>query len=88
MNGAIPPGQFSYQGLGLKDGDVVMDNIEEVAYIMKDGEPRKFANFGEKHSPSFKGVSPIRWVLAAASILILVGALVLLRLRRTSLQNA
>ena len=35
-------------GLGLSDGDLVLNHLERVAYIIKGGEPVKLANFGER----------------------------------------
>ena len=36
------------RGLGLSDGDLVLNHLERVAYIIKGGEPVKLANFGER----------------------------------------
>jgi RNA polymerase sigma factor (sigma-70 family) len=39
--------QFDEGGLGVSDGDLVLDHLERVAYIINGGEPVKLANFGE-----------------------------------------
>jgi hypothetical protein len=39
--------QFDEQGLGMVDGDLVLDHPKKVVYIIKGGEPVKLANFGE-----------------------------------------
>ena len=60
VNDTIAPSLFSYQGLGLKDGDVVMDNIDKVCYILRNGGLEKLANYGEKYYPPDTN----RWALS------------------------
>jgi RNA polymerase sigma factor (sigma-70 family) len=48
LNGPLGPHQFDEQGLGLNDGDLVLNHLERVAYIVKDGKAVKLANFGER----------------------------------------
>jgi RNA polymerase sigma factor (sigma-70 family) len=40
--------QFDERGLGLNDGDLVLNHLERVAYIIKGGEPVRLAKFGER----------------------------------------
>jgi Tol biopolymer transport system component len=47
LNQPLGPHQFDEQGLGMSDGDLVLNHLERVAYIIKGGEPVKLANFGE-----------------------------------------
>lgn len=58
VNHPLDSHQFDYRGLGLKEGDLVVDRIEKVMCVMKDGQPLKLANFGEKY------VSPDKRVFA------------------------
>ncbi len=48
LNRPLGPHQFDEQGLGLSDGDLVLNHLERVAYIIKEGKPVKLANFGER----------------------------------------
>jgi len=48
LNGPLGPHQFDERGLGLNDGDLVLNHLERVAYIIKGGEPVKLANFGDR----------------------------------------
>ena len=75
LNQPLDSHQFDYQGLGLRDGDLVVDNIEKAMRVMKDGEAVKLANFGEEYvPPGTMGQSlPKRWVfVAGASLLVLL----------------
>ena len=47
LNRPLNPHQFDERGLGMSDGDLVLNHLERVAYIIKGGEPVKLANFGE-----------------------------------------
>jgi RNA polymerase sigma factor (sigma-70 family) len=47
LNRPLSPHQFDERGLGLVDGDLVLNHLERVAYIFKGGQPVKLANFGE-----------------------------------------
>lgn len=46
LNEKIDASVFTYAGIGLKDGDRVVDRIERVGMVMKDGKPHKVADFG------------------------------------------
>ncbi len=48
LNRPLGPHQFDERGLGLSDGDLILNHLERVAYIIKGGEPVKLANFGDR----------------------------------------
>lgn len=84
-NAALPPEQFNYSGLGMQDGDLVVDKIEKVVYIMEDGDPQELASFGEKYVPpavTGKGVSGAQWWLVAGNIVVFITLLVFFLWRR------
>lgn len=74
INGTIEPSRFSYKGLGLKDGDLVMDNIDKACYIIKGEKPKKLANYGEKYTPPGLGFGAHlpQWKLALCSVLLIL----------------
>jgi RNA polymerase sigma factor (sigma-70 family) len=47
LNAPLDPHQFDEQGLGAADGDLVLNHLERVAYIIRGGKPVKLASFGE-----------------------------------------
>ena len=47
LNLPLNPHQFDEQGLGLNDGDLILNHVERVAYIIKGGKSVKLANFGD-----------------------------------------
>ena len=46
LNRPLGAHQFDERELGLADGDLVLNHLERVAYIVKGGEPVKLADFG------------------------------------------
>lgn len=48
LNRPIDPSRFSHAGLGLREGELIMDRIEGVCYIIRDGKPEKLAPFDAK----------------------------------------
>lgn len=89
VNDPIKPDQFDYRGLGLVDGDLVLDEIEEVVYKIEQGEPVKLANFGEGYVPPIgerlaKNAPSFRWLMIAATLAIIAVLLVLIWRRRTA----
>jgi RNA polymerase sigma factor (sigma-70 family) len=48
VNRPLGTHQFDEGGLGLEDGDLILNHDERVAYIIKGREPVKLANFGER----------------------------------------
>jgi hypothetical protein len=47
LNKPLDTRQFDYQGLGLQDGDLVLNEIEHVAYQLHGGSLVKLASYGE-----------------------------------------
>ena len=75
VNGQLEPSQFSYKSFGMKDGELVMDNIDKACYIIKNGTPEKLANFDEKYIPAGPGIgaSLPRWkVMVCGGLLVLL----------------
>jgi hypothetical protein len=74
VNGPLDPSQFTYQGLGMKDGDLVMDHINKACYILENGSPKLLANYDEKQIPQLPGVGSFvpRWGLVIVGLLVLV----------------
>ena len=62
LNGPLGPHQFDERGLGLADGDIVLNHLERVTYIIKGGEPVKLAKFGERSvlRPAVVQPAPLR----------------------------
>lgn len=52
LNEPIDASQFSYAGLGMQDGDLVMDRIEGICYVLDGGKPRKLADFNAEYLPT------------------------------------
>jgi Tol biopolymer transport system component len=48
LNRPLGPHQFDERGLGMSDGDLVLNHLERVAYVFRDGVPVKLANFGDR----------------------------------------
>ena len=85
VNGPLEPSQFSYQGLGMKDGELVMDNITQACYILENGQPRKLADFDEQHLAPEEPLlaRPLgRWFLTAISVVAMMVVVLYLRARR------
>ena len=87
LNRPIDASQFSYAGLGLKDGELIMDRIEGVCYILTGGTPEKLASFEEQYLP--RGVDtrnwPLRWLVAG---IVLAVIFVLVAITRRKAANA
>jgi hypothetical protein len=86
VNDPLKPNLFSYQGLGMKDGDLVMDNIDKVCYIIKDGSPQTLANYGEQYTPPGPGVGVYlpQWKVTVCSglLVILIAIFIVRRYRK------
>jgi hypothetical protein len=86
INEPLAPGQFSYEGLGMKDGDLVMDRIDGVCSILEGGKPQKIANIDEKYLPeeSLRAARRRRWLAwgVGSGILAVVLAVAWLRYRK------
>jgi len=86
VNRPLGSHQFDYQGLGLKEGDLVVDKIEKRMLIMEGGQPVKLADFGEKYVPpeARRSALPRVWAFAISIVLfaLLIGILIARRYRR------
>ena len=85
VNGPLEPGQFTYRGLGLAEGDLVVDNIEDAVYVMRGGEPEKLADFAEPYRGlGESGLSDplIRWFLTAVGVVGVMVVVLYFRARR------
>jgi RNA polymerase sigma factor (sigma-70 family) len=45
LNQPLDPHQFDHTGLGMADGDLIIDEQKRLGYIIKDGEPVKLGDF-------------------------------------------
>ncbi len=80
LNQPIAPSQFTYEALGIKDGDMIMDNIEQVAYEYKSGKPEKLANYGEgppeDPADTEQADSPSRMIYVLLGLVVVIGVVV------------
>jgi Tol biopolymer transport system component len=60
LNRPLGPHRFDERGLGLVDGDLILNHLERVAYIIKGGEPVKLANFGDRSVLRAASAKPAR----------------------------
>ena len=60
LNQPLDPHQFDHRGLGMVDGELILDHVKRVVYVLKNGVPVKLADFqmprrddddGQTHSP-------------------------------------
>ena len=89
LNQPLDPHQFDYQGLGLKDGELIIDKIENTVYVMKQGEPVKLANFGDAYVPPIserlgERMPSIRSLMIIATLAVIAVLLILIRRRRVA----
>jgi hypothetical protein len=85
VNESAEPSQFSYAGLGMKDGDLVMDDINKACYILRGGKPEKLADYGSKYIAPLPAVPPrFRLALSAGAFALLMIVVAALWLRRAS----
>ncbi|HEX4145484.1 MAG TPA: hypothetical protein VHY91_18405 [Pirellulales bacterium] len=47
LNQPLPPSQFAYSALGLGEEDLILNNIEKVAYLFKSGKPVRLSAYGD-----------------------------------------
>lgn len=74
MNPELDEHQFDYVGLGLKEGEVIMDRIENVAYTLGgDGNRVKVAAFGDKYTPPTQQTSFFRRIAVGVAALLVFG---------------
>lgn len=86
LNRPIDPSQFSHAGLGLGDAELIMDRIEGVCYIIRDGRPEKLANFDAKYLPLAVVVK--RWLMRLGPLGVAAAVLLILVVRRKARRRA
>lgn len=84
VNRPLREDQFDYAGLGLKDGDIVVDNILNEVSAIRDGGTKKLGNFGEDHSRTVAstGKGFAHWWVVAVNAVVLVAVAALVRSKR------
>jgi hypothetical protein len=60
--------QFDYQGLGMKDGDLIIDKIDRVVYKLQGGEPVKLGNFYDNYGGGFLSGLSSPWLFSVFSV--------------------
>ena len=45
LNQPLNPHQFDHHGLGMVDGELIIDHVKRVVYVLKNGEPVKLEDF-------------------------------------------
>ncbi len=89
LNHKLPEDQFTYSGLGLKNGDLIDDKLERVVLLIKNGEPELLANFGDRYVPPRESNSTGgQWLLVGGNIVVVVVLLLVLLRRRLVLVRA
>lgn len=92
LNGPIDPATFTYANLGLQDGNRVVDKIENVGYIYRDGkltDPVRFREIPRRPHPGqrtpIEDVEPVpqQWLIIAnvAVVVLVIAVLVFVRVR-------
>ena len=61
LNSPLEVEQFRYTGLGLEEGDLIVDHIEKAAYVMRGQDVTKVANFNEARSGEPSSGHGISW---------------------------
>ena len=90
LNRPVSRNQFTYEALGLQDGDLVMDRVNRQFLVYEGGKLTKLADFGDKYvaGDSARAQSEViaRLLLAACSsgLLIIVAAILILRRVRSA----
>jgi hypothetical protein len=74
LNEELASDQFEYRALGMKDGDVLVDNIKKVVYMIRDGKAKDLGAFGDKYA------SVEKWTWGRKEVAIASMALALLLL--------
>jgi hypothetical protein len=84
FNQPLDAHQFDYKGLGMRDGDIILNDMEGAVYKIKDGEPDKLGNYGD-HFHANPRASTTRFatlaVLGFANSILLIFLVTMLRKR-------
>lgn len=87
LNQVLPPDTFTYLGLGLNNGELIVDNINQVVELMKDGKPVELAAFDAEYIPQ-KEISYRKALFLAANIIILFVVFIIIWQKRLSRKKA
>ena len=82
LNEPLAPNQFEYSGLGMKDGELILDHIENQGLILRDGKPEKLADFNTAYVAPKQRSSSTRIILTTLNVIILVTLVVAFRMKR------
>jgi len=67
LNDLVEPGQFTWAGMDLPEGTVVMDRVDNVAYVWQGGKLNKLSSLAE--GANGRGWTRwLRWVLAGLTL--------------------
>jgi hypothetical protein len=75
INAPLATDQFSLSGLGLEEGELVIDKINRVVEIFRDGKTTRLGAFGDQYvQPPQQTLaqSPIRIIVIGLNVLLLV----------------
>jgi len=75
INVPLAPDQFSLSGLGLEEGELVIDKINRAVEIFRDGKTARLGAFGDQYVPPPQQTlaqSPIRIIVIGLNLLVLV----------------
>gem|GEM_PF-2856769 len=70
--------QFTLRGLGLEEGELVIDKIDRAVNIFRDGKTVRLGAFGDQYvaaPPQTLRQSPTRMILIGLNLLLFIGAL-------------
>jgi hypothetical protein len=69
LSAPLAPNQFDYTALGLKSGDLILDDIEQTIFIMDEsGQPTRLAAYNEEYVPEVASAKRSNWRLVIGSI--------------------
>ena len=86
VNVPLDADQFTLRGLGLEEGDLVIDKIDRAVEILRDGQIVRLGAFGDQYVaplPLTLRDSPLRVLFIGLNVLLLIGFLVWTMRRRT-----
>lgn len=84
LNAPVPASEFSYEAIGLADGDLVIDEIDRTVSVLKNGQPSYLANFGQTYIPLAEHASLSRWAIMLVNIFAVIAltAFIVVKKRR------
>jgi len=89
LNAPLDPKQFDYSALGLKNGDLILDDIEQTAYIIdENGQVKHLAAYNEKYVPGLLPAKRLRWLLILSGIVAVIVIMLAKMILRKRLRGA